>query len=753
MPSRSDIDWMGTPLRLLMVEDSAEDAELVLRELRRGGYEPTATRVDTADALEAAFPAQHWDLVLVDFTMPRFSGRKALEMVRARDHDVPFIYVSGTIGEDMAVAAMKAGAHDYIMKGNLKRLLPAIDRELKEAQERRDRRRAEHELRLMQTIALAVTEAPDVHAALGVALRLICEATGCEAGQAWVPDSSGDVLECSPAWYGPGGNLEALRTASLALSLKPGTGLPGRVWATKQPVWVDDLVREEISAQDSVLRAAPTTAAVGIPVLAGAEVAAVLELFMREIGARERNLACSLVAVAAQLGGVIQRKRAESRLSYLAHYDVLTNLPNRVLFNDRLHQAVIDANRHGRLVAVAFVDLDRFKAINDTLGHDVGDELLQAVAQRLCACVRENDTVARLSGDEFTVVLGDMAQADHGARIARKIVDSFARPFQLAGRELFVTPSLGMALYPTDATTIDGLLRNADIAMYRAKEAGGNSYQFYRAEMTHKAAERLAMENGLRRAVERNELLLHYQPKAEISTGRITGVEALVRWQPHSTRMVSPVEFVPLAEETGLIVPIGDWVLNCACGQAKRWQQAGLSGGKVAVNLSARQLRQADLVESVGRALEETGLEPRWLELEITESLLMQNNRESVAMLNELNALGTRLVLDDFGTGYSSLSYLKRFPVHALKIDQSFVRDIPADTDNAAIARAIIALAHSLGLKVIAEGVETPEQLDFLREHSCDEMQGFLLGMPLATDDATAMLGNGGGERGRRMLT
>ena len=595
---------MGTPLRVLMVEDSADDAFLVLRELRRGGYEPLHERVDTPEALDAAFSRQNWDLVLVDFTMPRFSGARALEMVKARDTDLPFIFVSGTIGEDTAVAAMKSGAHDYIMKGNLKRLLPAIDRELREAEERRERRRAEEELRLMQTIAVAVTDAPDVHAALGVALRMMCQATNCDAGQAWLPTLAGDSLECSPGWHGSAAGMEPLRAASIGLKLGPGMGLAGRVWVAKQPVWLTDPTAEALP-QAAAFREAQITAALGVPVLAGMEVVAVLELFVRHHDVQHERLMRLLTAVSTQLGSVIQRKRAEERLSYLAHYDILTGLPNRVLFQDRLHQTLAEANRHGRVVAVAFVDLDRFKAINDTLGHEIGDLLLRSVAERLSDCVRAGDTVARLSGDEFTLILGDIASAGDAARVAHKIMTSFMRPFQIAGRELYASPSLGLALFPLDDRTPEGLLRNADVAMYRAKEGGGNGYQFYRADMTFKAAERLAMETGLRHAIDREELLLHYQPKANLQTGVITGVEALVRWHPQRSDMISPLRFVPLAEEIGLIVPIGEWVLNSACLQAKSWQDAGLKNVRVAVNLSVRQMRETDLVRKIARTLEQ----------------------------------------------------------------------------------------------------------------------------------------------------
>jgi diguanylate cyclase (GGDEF)-like protein len=730
---------MAIPLHVLMVEDSVDDATLLLHELKRGGYEPIHHRVDTPEALELAFSNQTWDLVLVDFTMPRFSGRRALEMVKERDTDVPFIFVSGTIGEDAAVLAMQSGAHDYISKGNLKRLLPAIDRELREARERRDRRRAEENLRLVHELAMAVAEAPDVHAALSAALRRMCQTAGCEAGQAWLPTPSGDCLECSSAWYGIGPEVERLRRVSQTLKLGPGTGLAGRVWQTKEAIWLDQFETDERWPLAATLRDDGFTGAVAIPVVAASQVVAVLEMFIRSADLQRESIAHALHAMAAQLGSVIQRKHAEARLSYLAHYDVLTGLPNRVLFTDRLRQALVEAQRHGRLVGVAHIDLDRFKAINDTLGHEVGDALLNTVAQRLCGCVRSGDTVARLSSDEFTMIFADMRSSDDAARIATKTLEAFATGFQIAAQDIYVNASIGIALFPLDERTADGLMRDADVAMCRAKESGGSRYEFYHTEMTYRVAEKMAMENGLRRAIERKELRLNYQTKIDLRGHNVTGVEALVRWQPSQRKQILPERFVPLAEEVGLIVPIGDWVLNAACAQARGWQDAGLPSVRMAVNLSARQLRP-QLTWSVARALEVHRLEPGRLELEITESLLMQNTRDAMMLLEELKELGVRLVLDDFGTKYSSLSYLKRLPVHAIKVDQSFVRGVPHDTHDAAIATSIIVLAHNLGLTVVAEGVETREQLEFLRDRGCDEVQGFLFGTPFVADEASRAL-------------
>jgi diguanylate cyclase (GGDEF)-like protein len=411
------------------------------------------------------------------------------------------------------------------------------------------------------------------------------------------------------------------------------------------------------------------------------------------------------------------------------------------LFADRLDQAMIESDRHGRLVGVAFLDLDRFKNINDTLGHEAGDQLLKAVAERLTGAVRKGDTVARLSGDEFTLILADMGHMDDVVRVAQKVLDAFTQPFHVAGRELHMTASLGITLYPFDVKDVSGLLRNADIAMYRAKEHGRNTYQFYAADMMTKAVENLALENDLRHAVARGELVLHYQPIIGCLDGEILGMEALVRWQ-HGTRgLIPPLQFIPLAEDTGLIVPIGEWVLREACAQCRHWQREFKRPLRVAVNLSARQFGQPPIARTVRRVLEDTGLDPAALELEITESVLLHHDSEKLESLRALAEIGVTLSIDDFGTGYSSLSYLKRFPVDALKIDQSFTHDIPDDADDTALARAIIHMAHILGLKTVAEGVETQAQFEFFRSEHCDAAQGFYFSKPLPAGEFAALLG------------
>jgi diguanylate cyclase (GGDEF)-like protein/PAS domain S-box-containing protein len=438
---------------------------------------------------------------------------------------------------------------------------------------------------------------------------------------------------------------------------------------------------------------------------------------------------------------ITQRKNTETRLQYLANFDTLTGLPNRILLGERLDQAIREADRHQRLVAVMFVDLDNFKIVNDSLGHEAGDVLLSHVARELQASVRPGDTVARLGGDEFVVVLANVAHIDDIARVAHKMLDTLAQPVAIAGREIVTTPSIGITVYPFDEQSGEGLLKNADAAMYHAKERGRNNFQFFTADLNSRVQRRLALDQALRHALERGELSLHYQPQADLISGRVIGLEALARWRHPEWGMVSPLEFIPVAEETGLIGPIGEWVLREACATAARLRAEGHAGLKIAVNLSARQFDDPRLPELVARILAETGLPPPALDLEVTESLLMRNVDDAVRTLDTLAAQGTTISLDDFGTGYSSLSYLKRLPIDALKVDRAFVRDVTRSADDAAIVRAVIALAHALGIQVIAEGVEDEAQLGFLRRHGCDALQGYLFAKPMDAEALQQWLG------------
>jgi diguanylate cyclase (GGDEF)-like protein len=391
-------------------------------------------------------------------------------------------------------------------------------------------------------------------------------------------------------------------------------------------------------------------------------------------------------------------------------------------------------------VAVLFLDLDHFKKVNDSLGHAVGDHLLQLVANRLQLSVRKEDTLARMGGDELAIVLGSLDDVRYAATVAQKILDELARPFEIDGRDLFVSTSIGISIYPPNGLDAIALLKNADAAMYMAKSDGRNSYHFYSNEMSAGVCESFSLETSLYRALEREELLLHFQPQVSLQSGNIVGVEALVRWQHPEMGLLSPAMFIPLAEENGLIVAIGKWVLHTACAQAKAWQNDGLTPVRIAVNISGRQLEQGDIVQEVHAVLEDTGLDPAYLELELTESSVMKRAERAVKTLDALRELGITIAIDDFGTGYSSLSYLKRFPVDRLKIDRSFVRDIPQDAHDVALARSIVALGHSLNLSVIAEGVETEEQRELLTSIGCDEMQGFLYSKPGTASKLVSLL-------------
>jgi diguanylate cyclase (GGDEF)-like protein len=438
----------------------------------------------------------------------------------------------------------------------------------------------------------------------------------------------------------------------------------------------------------------------------------------------------------------IERKRYQEELEHQANYDTLTGLPNRNLLHDRLRQAVF-AQREAHPVAVVFLDLDHFKFVNDSLGHSLGDKLLATIAERLQSIVRDGDTVARLGGDEFVLILNDQTKGDVIFRVMQRILATISEPITIGSQELYITCSAGVSVYPQDGPDVESLLKNADVAMYRAKEHGRNNVQFYTSEMNALANERLALEHSLRKALDRNELLLHYQPKVSLATGEVVGAEALVRWQHPEWGLIAPKRFIPIAEETGLIVPIGEWVLRTACMQNQAWRAAGLPPGVVSVNVSARQFRQDRLVKTVGQILTESGMKPEHLEIELTESMVMHDAEAAIKILQGLKALGIALSVDDFGTGYSSLSYLRRLPLDTLKIDQSFVRDIADENggDGGLLAQAIISLGHSLKLKITAEGVENDAQLEFLRAHHCDEVQGYYFSKPLPAAEFAQMLG------------
>jgi diguanylate cyclase (GGDEF)-like protein/PAS domain S-box-containing protein len=437
----------------------------------------------------------------------------------------------------------------------------------------------------------------------------------------------------------------------------------------------------------------------------------------------------------AFLTDITERKRMEEEMKHLAHHDALTGLPNKMLFTDILARSLAQAQRHQTKLAILFLDLDRFKYINDTLGHDIGDKLLKEVAERLKNSIRGSDTVSRIGGDEFNILLSDITSVDDASVIPRKILAAFQKPYTIAGHEIRVTTSIGISIYPDDSEDLGTLLKHADIAMYHAKEHGGNIYQFYSAAINISSSERIQMENSLHQALERDELVLHYQPQANIDTRQVLCAEALVRWRHPEQGMLGPMDFIPLAEETGFIIAIDQWVLRTACKQFKEWQETGLLKMGVTVNLSAKQFQKADFVERLTEVLDETGLEPDRLQLEITESTAMKSLEHTIPSMNRLAEIGVGISIDDFGTGYSSLSSLKKLPIQKLKIDKSFIQDIATNPDDRAIVSAVTAMARNMKLTVVAEGVETEEQVDFLKSVGCQEMQGFLFSRPLPAEE------------------
>ncbi len=682
-------------LRVLAVEDSEDDAQLLKVQLRRGGYDAALTRVESADEMQRLLDDQVWDLVIADYSLPGFSATHALSLLHARDLDIPFIILSGTIAEGTAVEAMKAGAHDYIMKGSAARLLPAIERELREAADRATRRNAEQALRENERRFRSLIE----HASDIIT----------------VVDASGVIRYESPS-------IQRLLGHS-----------PGDLIGTH--------IQDRVHPDD--------VAALMASLSMRGERGRSIEFRFQEKGGHWRSLEATInyatdnpdiEGVVLNCRDITARKQDEQTIRHLAYYDVLTGLPNRALFNDRLSQALAHGRRHdSKGVSIMFLDLDRFKTINDTLGHGAGDQLLKAAAQRLSGALRAEDTVARLGGDEFLFLHPGVNDVDDAARIGQKVLDLFSEPFLIGGQELHVTTSIGISLFPLDASDSETLIRNADTALYRAKEEGRNRFQLYAAAMNAGALRRLTLENALRRALEHEDLELYYQPLVALDAKRVIGVEALIRWDHPELGSVPPTEFIPLAEDTGLIVPLTRWVLRTACTRMKAWLDAGVTLDSVSVNVSARRFNDSNLPETVASVLHSTGLDGRHLTIELTESVMMENAEATIRTLHELKELGAKISIDDFGTGYSSLSYLKRLPIDTLKIDQSFVRDIPTDSDDAAIAMLIIAMAHSLKLSVVAEGVETKEQQSFLRSKSCDTMQGFLFSRALPADEVQAL--------------
>ena len=611
-----------------------------------------------------------------------------------------------------------------------------------------DRKRAELRQNIQNAITALLADAQSVEEVMPRMIQTLCEGLGWVAGVRRGILSRNEVPGHLEAW-----SIAVPEVASFIQNSGPGVdtvedpaGLLRQVGASGKPVWLGDLAKEPASPRNVRALAAGLKSAFALPILVGGEFFGSIELYASAVRPRDEEIVQISTEIGSQIGQFIARKQAESHLTFFANHDPLTGLPNRAMFNQRLTQALARAQRFNKMVAILFVDLDRFKVINDTLGHDAGDRLLKQLAVRLRECLREGDTVGRQGGDEFVVLIEDVADPSQVTGVVRKIIDTVAQPYLLATHERHVTASIGISIYPDDGQDQQTLLKNADIAMYRAKEQGRNNFQFYSAQMNLHSFERRALETSLRRAVERREFLLHYQPKADMRSGRITGVEALVRWQHPELGLVPPAQFIPLAEETGLIAAIGEWVLRTACADARAWMTRGLPPISVAVNLSALQFARDGFISLVAQVLRETAFDPRLLEFEITERTLMQNSDRAAEVLRQLSELGVRVAIDDFGSGYSSLGSLRRFPIRSIKIDPSFIRGIPNDADDDAVTRAVIAMAHGLQLRVVAEGVETREQYRFLEEHHCDEIQGHYYSKPVDAATLARLLGERQGE-------
>ncbi len=689
---------MSSPSRILVVDDDAGGRRLTRATLARAGFEVTeaADGQKALDAMRAQLP----DLVLMDVSMPVMDGFSACAELRKLPggNRVPVVMMTGLDDVQSIERAFEVGATDFITKPINWPILA-------------------HRVRYMLRASSAINDLKQNQRRLSNAQRI------GEMGD-WEWDVQRDrIVPSEQAWriFGHDAVDSALQSDTFLAAVHP-----------------EDAERVRRACDQAIAHGGAFAIEHRVLQSGGS-----LRHVHQQVEVIAQDDAGRALRLAGAVHDITQRKDAEEQIRRLAYYDTLTGLPNRLLFTEQLHKAIAHAERLGQQVAIMFVDLDHFKRVNDTLGHGAGDELLRVVSGRLAASIRSLDTVsrnadetevnsiARLGGDEFIVMLSEVNRVADAAGVARRLVAALHEPVTVTGTELFVSGSVGVAMYPGDGADIDTLLMNADTAMYRAKEAGRGGFQFYDRSMNARALDRLVMETSLRRAIDRSEFTLHYQPRIELATGRIVGAEALIRWQNPERGMVPPDEFIPLAETSGLVIPIGEWAIAEACRQGAAWRAAGLDAVPIAVNLAATHLRERSLPDLVAHMLREHGLPAALLEIEVTESILMVDPEQSVANAVRLKDIGVGLSIDDFGTGYSSLSYLKRLPITSLKIDRSFVRDIATDPDDAAIITAVIAMAHTLKLRVVAEGVETHAQWAFLKAHGCDEFQGFLVSRPV----------------------
>jgi diguanylate cyclase (GGDEF)-like protein/PAS domain S-box-containing protein len=692
-------------IRVLLVEDNPRDARL-LREMLREPRSLNAelTHCSSMNEAEKHLTTSAPDVVFLDLGLPDAAGLDAVRKMRAAAPHVPVIVLTGLDDESVALEALQAGTQDFLIKGQIESR--GLFRALRYAIERK----ALEEALFVEKERAQVT------------LNCIGDAVACT-------DISGNITFL---------NLEAEKMTGW--SLQDAAGRP----MTEVFRILDAANRETTpNPMDMAVRQDRT---VHIPVNCvlirrdGFEIP--IEDSVSPIHDREGQSTGAVIV----FRDVSAARAMTLQMAYAAQHDFLTGLPNRVLVSDRINQATVSAERHMRKVAVLFLDLDGFKHINDSLGHATGDKLLQSIAKRLVDCVRGADTVSRQGGDEFVVLLSEVEQSEDAAVTARRMLQTVAEAHFIDHHDLHVTTSIGISVYPDDGMDAETLVKNADTAMYQAKENGRQSYQFFKPAMNVRVVERQSIEESLRRALKRREFTLHYQPKINLRTGAITGAEALIRWTHPTRGLVAPGQFIPVAEDCGLILPIGNWVLREACRQARAWEDARLPPLTMAVNISAMQFRSEGFLDGVFAVLKDTRLDPRSLELELTESVLMKHAESTVTILKTLRARGVQVAVDDFGTGYSSLSYLRKFPIDALKIDQSFVRQITTTPDDTAIVTAVISMGRSLNLRVVAEGVETQEELAFLKARQCDEAQGYYFSRPVLSQQFAKLLKTGAPE-------
>jgi len=765
-----------------------------------------------------ALDAGGWDIILSDYNVPQLNFENDLALIRQRLPDTPVILVSGSIGEEKAVELLQLGVWDFLLKDNLTRLVPSIERCLREVADRFARKTAEKELSEQQQLLTVVVEGSTD--AIFVKDRQGRYLLVNQAASRFVGKPAEQMIGHDDSFIFPAAIATEIMAIDKAI-MSSGktqtheeyvTTLSGEQLifnVTKGPMLdfngqvsglfgishnITERKKRELASIESESRFSTVfnrnPLAIGISNYASEKFIDVNEAYLQLFG-YERNevvghtatelklwvypeekarmymslsehgqiqnqefmfrtkageigdglLSAELINIGGEqcvlrmLSDITEKKKAQRVIDYLAHHDALTGLPNRLLVRDRVEQAIAAAKRDNHKIALLFMDLDNFKSINDSLGHASGDVLLEVISHRLRESIRGTDTVSRFGGDEFLVVLSHITASDSVIAVCSKILEDITKPARIDGHELSTSCSIGVTVYPDDGDDFDTLLRKADSAMYYAKDAKGNTYRFFDSKMNADAIERVGLRNGLRIALERNEFVLHYQPQIDLSSGAVIGAEALIRWQHPELGLLPPGKFITLAEDSGLIVPIGEWALREACRQAMAWREQGLPDLVMAVNLSAIQFRRGNLDETVISALKDSGLDPQFLELELTESILIGDTENVLQTVQRLKTLGIKLSLDDFGTGYSSLSYLKRFAVDKVKIDQSFIRDMDKNPSDAAIVRAIIQMSKSLGLRTIAEGIEEEHLIKYLQIYHCDEAQGYYYSRPISSED------------------